>query len=226
MSRKLQPINQKDFNHILIEDLEMIQKENVKKKTRIGKFKCFTCNKIFISEIKTQKKLKKTHCIKCCNIVHGDSHSKLYAIYCSMKARCNNINNKSYKSYGGRGIKISKEWEKWIVFKTWSLNNGYKNNLSIDRINNNGNYESNNCRWTTKDIQGQNTRRLISTNTSGYRGISKRAKKWIAQIGVSGKHIYIGIYLTKIEAAKAYDAYVIKNNLEHTKNFRIKENNE
>ena len=77
-----------------------------------------------------------------------------------MKERCNNKNNKSYKNYGGRGIKVCKEWsENFMSFYNWSINNGYKEGLTIDRINNDGNYEPSNCRWITRKEQNRNYRK-------------------------------------------------------------------
>ena len=71
-----------------------------------------------------------------------------------MKDRCENPKNKAYKHYGGRGIKICGEWHDVKNFYDWAINNNYKEKLEIDRINNNGNYEPSNCKWSTsKDYQ-------------------------------------------------------------------------
>jgi len=83
---------------------------------------------------------------------HGDSvnrkRTRLYRIWDGIKQRCNNINNKNYKDYGDRGIAICKQWEKqYAIFKKWALSHGYKDNLIIDRIDNNKNYEPTNCRF-------------------------------------------------------------------------------
>ena len=91
---------------------------------------------------------------------HNESKSKLFQVWQSMKQRCSNKNSKSYKNYGGRGIRVCQEWcNDYIVFKTWAIENGYKEGLSIDRINNNGNYEPSNCRWTTRKVQNSNPTR-------------------------------------------------------------------
>jgi len=81
---------------------------------------------------------------------HGESSTRLYNIWQHMKKRCFNINDGDYKNYGGRGITICPEWTNdYIKFRDWALNNGYKENLQINRILNDGNYEPNNCDWTT-----------------------------------------------------------------------------
>lgn len=94
------------------------------------------------------------------NTKHNDSGTRLYSIYLGMIDRCRRKNNHAYKYYGGRGIKVCDEWlENYLVFKEWAINNGYQNNLTIDRINVNGNYEPDNCRWITIQDQQRNKRK-------------------------------------------------------------------
>ena len=88
--------------------------------------------------------------------LHGQRHTKLYGIWCAMKRRCYNVNDKRYSRYGGRGIIVCDSWLNFEPFYNWSLANGYKEGLSIDRISNNGNYEPSNCRWVTKKEQNRN----------------------------------------------------------------------
>lgn len=92
------------------------------------------------------------------NPKHGKRYTKLYMVWDSMRSRCNTPTNKSYHYYGGRGISVCKEWDDFKNFETWALKNGYKEGLSIDRINNDGNYEPPNCRWTTAHEQRINQR--------------------------------------------------------------------
>lgn len=102
----------------------------------------------------------KNEMIKTLNLKHGKSHIKLYYVWQEMKKRCLNPKSKSYKNYGKRGITVCNEWaDNFETFAKWAIRNGYKEGLSIDRVNNNGNYEPNNCRWVTSKIQTRNTRR-------------------------------------------------------------------
>jgi len=81
---------------------------------------------------------------------HGLSDTRIYSIWKGMKNRCNNKNSSIYKYYGGKGIKICKEWKNdFMDFYNWAINNKYKENLTIDRINSENNYEPKNCQWIT-----------------------------------------------------------------------------
>lgn len=93
------------------------------------------------------------------NYKHGETKTRLFKIWCGIHERCERIKHSYFKDYGGRGIKVCEEWSEYLPFAEWAKSSGYADNLSIDRIDVNGNYEPHNCRWVTEKEQHNNTRK-------------------------------------------------------------------
>ena len=115
-------------------------------------------------------------------MIHSKRHTRLYRIWLQMKNRCYNIKTERYDDYGGRGITVCDEWKNdFMSFYNWSMLNGYADNLTIDRIENDGNYEPSNCRWVTVKIQNRNSRKC---NMITYKGETHCLKEWSEILGL------------------------------------------
>ena len=209
---------EKDMTPILLEDLGMrYPTEKSKRKFRYGLYKCQYCEKKFEARLNsiTSGNTNSCGCMSR-NTIHNLAHHRLYSIWKTLKSRCTNPNNKRYKYYGGRGIKVC---DRWLDVRNFvaDMYPSYQEGLTLDRIDVNGNYEPDNCRWTTQSIQMCNTRDIQLRNTSGYRGVcwDKISNKWAVYISINYKRIFLGYYQTALAAAKAYERYVRINNLEH-----------
>lgn len=122
------------------------------------------------------------------NFKHGDSNDRIYNIYQGMKDRCYNKRNKNYMDYGGRGIEVCQEWiNSYISFKKWSLLNGYQDGLTIDRIDVNGNYYPENCRWADVIQQNNNKRTNIIID---YNGQKLTLKQLSEVVGINYRTLY------------------------------------
>ena len=110
----------------------------------------------------------------------------LYCIWSSMKRRCENPNMQNYKYYGAKGVRVCDSWHDFTVFRQWAESHGYKDGLSIDRIDSGGNYEPSNCRWVTK---GQNSREAVQVMLD-VDGESHNISDWAERLGVSRKAMY------------------------------------
>lgn len=122
------------------------------------------------------------------NTTHGMTETRLYQTWQNMKNRCRNKNVESYKYYGERGISLCDEWnESFESFAKWSMENGYADGLSIDRIDPNVGYEPSNCRWVDIVTQANNKR---TNHLLTYNGETKTVAEWAREIGLSYKVLY------------------------------------
>lgn len=122
---------------------------------------------------------------------HGsiaNDNKRLYHCWCDMNRRCYDVNGKNYKDYGERGITVCDEWlHDFQAFYDWSVVNGYDDNLTIDRIDNNKGYSPNNCRWATVDEQANNKRTTINITIGN---ITKSLKQWCRDLNLNYSMIY------------------------------------
>jgi len=168
--------------------IEPIKIHDGKRNRSHWKVKC-VCGKIFNTRTDALKTRTRISC-GCKNpntgpIKHGLTHHRIYKIYLGMKQRCYNKKNTKYPLYGGRGITICDEWLNDVTkFYEWSMANGYKDNLSIDRINNDMGYSPENCRWESKLTQSRNRRssRMVEIN-----GEKKTFSEWCLLYGINRK---------------------------------------
>ena len=117
---------------------------------------------------------------------HGQRWTRLYNIWLNMRSRCLIETNFAYKNYGGRGIKICPEWEEFRIFESWAKTNGYTDELTIDRINVNGDYCPENCRWVSRKVQGNNKR---NNDYITYKGSTRTRQEWSEFLNIDRSHL-------------------------------------
>lgn len=116
------------------------------------------------------------------NFKHGGRNTRLYYIWCGMIERTETENQVSYKNYGGRGIKVCEEWRiSFEKFRDWALKHGYQDELTIDRIDVNGNYCPKNCKWSTAKEQARNKRNNAKIT---YKGKTQALAQWSEELGI------------------------------------------
>ncbi len=123
--------------------------------------------------------------------VHGMTETRLYRIWSAMKQRCENPNTINYKYYGAKGVCVCEEWRRdFRAFYLWAISNGYTNDLTLDRIDANKNYEPSNCRWVTRKEQQNNT---SYTRLYTYNGETRSIMQWAEKTGMSPPVLYYRI---------------------------------
>lgn len=128
--------------------------------------------------------------VKSCGCIyrpHGETRSRLHVIWCDMRYRCENPNADKKNVYGNRGIAVCQEWHDYKTFRSWALANGYRDDLSIDRIDVNKGYSPDNCRWATTKEQARNTRKTRRVTINGE---TKLLIDWCEEYGISPCTVY------------------------------------
>ena len=186
---KFEDLTGKTFNRLTV-----IKRAEVEKKEVYYLCKC-TCGNEKIIRRKDSKynKIKSCGCLNKektteRNTKHSLRHTRIYRIWLLMKNRCLNSKYYLFKNYGGRGITVCNEWKNdFVKFYDWSMNNGYNDTLTIDRIDVNGNYEPSNCRWATKLQQQRNTTRLRKIT---YKNETHCISEWAEILGLEYNTLY------------------------------------
>jgi hypothetical protein len=186
----------------------------VKSEVSNGEFLCFClCGKEIIKQGRNLLKLTPNiscGCFRIENVIkgrkkHGLSDSRINRIWYHMKNRCYNKKHPKYKDYGGRGITVCDEWiDDFQAFVFWAFRNGYKNNLSIDRDDNDKGYSPDNCRWVNNTTQCRNKR---TTFMLEYNGVTKPLMTWCDEFSL----YYPCVYQNIKYRARDFD-YCIQNN--------------
>lgn len=168
--------------------IEPFKKHNGKRNRSFWKVKC-VCGKVFDTRTDALNNGKTESCgckhPKTGPIKHGLRYHRVYKIFTGMKQRCYNENNHKYPQYGGRGITICDEWLNDVTrFYDWAIDHGYKDNLSIDRINNDKGYSPENCRWENSLTQSRNRRIAREVEIKGK---NKCFSEWCEIYGINRK---------------------------------------
>lgn len=196
---------------------EALPKNNMKRV--LAKCSCGKVKEIYYKHIKSgaskscghnQKERMRDIGKRNCKYTNSNvSKTRLYQIWSNMKKRCMDKNNQAYSRYGGRGISICSEWlNDFMVFNKWALKNGYRDDLTIDRINVNGNYEPSNCKWSTYKEQANNRRKEITSRYLTYKGKTQTVIEWCKEYNINYSTLSCRINKLKWSDEKALKDFV------------------
>ena len=197
MPRRSEVIRGSRFGrYTVIQDLGIEQRDNYSVHVVLARCDCGRIKKVQRSHL-ISGHIKSCGCYnaeksKHTMSTHGQSSTRLYGIWKDMKKRCSNPNHIGYKNYGGRGISVCAEWNSFDLFYQWAINSGYDESLSIDRIDVDGSYSPQNCRWATRIIQSNNTRKqkpFVVMDSYGNKTKYSNIKECSEKLGLKRKNI-------------------------------------
>ena len=213
------PSTHKNLKDLVFGELLVIKDSGRRDSCRqiLWECKCSCGNTVYVpTRSLTGKRTKSCGCLsidrcrKGLNTKHNLCNSRLYKIWVNMKSRCYNPNTPDYQNYGGRGIRICEEWlSDFSNFYSWSVLNGYSEDLTIDRIDNEGDYCPENCRWATRPLQANNKR---NNTLIEYNGESHTISEWSSITGISYNTLIKRLMYLKWSVSKAFETPVKKYN--------------
>lgn len=143
---------------------------------------CGSISYVTANNLRRENGTRTCGCSKVGHATHGKRHTRMYGIWLGMKTRCYNKNRRQYKDYGGRGVAVCDEWkDDFQAFYNWAMSHGYNDTLTIDRIDNDGNYEPSNCRWVNWTMQQNNKRTNVNIT---FNGVTKTIAQWAKQLNI------------------------------------------
>lgn len=191
--KKHTPHNYKDLTGKIMGNFEVIRRDGYTSNGGVRWLcKCLSCGKFIYKDTYslTHKTTQSCGCltneiISQKNRTHGLTHTRIHNIWNKIRRRCNDIRDKLYCYYGERGIAVCEEWVKdFKNFYDWAMAHGYNDSLTLDRIDVNGNYCPENCRWVNMKVQGNNRRNNINIT---YQGKTQTLKQWCEELNLDYK---------------------------------------